>query len=166
MKIVVFCSFSRIVFCPSSPLTGCSTIIRVDLGDLQPLVSDISIQSQHASRLILSHARRLPVYCLISPARCLYLRHTYTLSIRSGTDAPGVFARRNRSQRCVLKRSSTLLSISSCLPFHTHVNKSVRCGWNTAKEASPKVTRVVWQCKSLGQLRFHCLTLKCGLFLE
>ncbi len=141
MKIFVFCSSSKIGFWPSSQPTGSSTILRVDrvdLGDLQPLVSDISIQSQHASRLILSHARLVPVYCLISPARCLHLRQMYDLSIRSGTDAPGVFVRRNCFQRCVLKWSSPLLSISSCLPFHTHVNKSVRCGWNVAKEASTK----------------------------
>lgn len=81
----------------------------------------------------------VPVYCLISPARRLRLRQTYDLSIRSGTAAPGVFARRNCLERFVLKpRRAPLLCTSSCLPFHTHVNKSVRCGLNVAKEASTK----------------------------
>lgn len=67
--------------------------------------------------------RLVPVYCLISPARCLHLRQMYDLSIRSATDAPGVFARRNRFQRCVLKRSSPLHLL---LPAISHACKQER----------------------------------------
>lgn len=97
-----------------------STILRVDrvdLWDLQPLASAVSTRSHQFAVSLVRRAARVSDGCTISQLGA---------------------ARMPQVSLLVLKPSNPPLFISSRLPFHTDVNKSVRCVLNVAREASTK----------------------------